>query len=262
MKRLAAVLFLLAACTPAAKHPGADAAGNWAEALKPLPAGAETPTKFCTDGSDWCIDIVSGDNAQNYRVSHTPQGAAAQQIADIEFADSDTRSVWPTLVHAADNDHILIGITHTNSTGYSGGGASATTVSLYLLSIKTPVSTAPATVLTAPVAGAADIRACFSEADAAARRDACSDQYNFDGVLTLDPAGATAPRFILTTHASTFPGKRSRGEDSTLALPLTDADLTTVVDAACSFTRTYTAGADGQYAPDSPLPACSDYLEP
>jgi hypothetical protein len=111
--------------------------------------------------------------------------------------------------------------------------------------------------------GQADIRACFSQADTAARRDACSDQYNFSGTLAIDPTVTSgAPHFVLSTEATTFPGKRSRSEDSTQAPPLTTADLTTVTDATCTYRRVFAPNAAGVYAPDSPLPACGDYLEP
>jgi hypothetical protein len=113
-----------------------------------------------------------------------------------------------------------------------------------------------------PVAGEALVRACFTEEHAAARQEACHDEYDFTGTISLDPSiSEGAPRLILTTEASSFPGQRTRASDSTTEPPLQPGDLTRWRDPACSYRRVATRQGDG-YVWDEPLPACSDYLEP
>lgn len=139
------------------------------------------------------------------------------------------------------------------------GGGQAVQISLYPLSSSTPAATPPQAALTFPSSAAIDIRACFIRADARARHDACSDQYNFTGTLSLD-ATPTPAKLVLTTVATTYPGHLSRTEDNTH--PLTAADIKTVRDETCSYRRVFARGANGAYTPDSPLPACADYLQP
>ena len=110
---------------------------------------------------------------------------------------------------------------------------------------------------------AAMIRACFDEDDEEQRAGACHDQYTFVTRISLDEGVSEgAPRIMLETAAGSYPGRVTRQADSLEQAPLTQADLVWAQDATCSYRRTYTRSADGLYAPDQPLPPCTDYLEP
>ena len=114
-----------------------------------------------------------------------------------------------------------------------------------------------------PLGGSADVRACFDEDDEKQRAGACHDQYTFVTRITLDESVREgAPRIMLETAAGSYPGRVTRNADSLEQSPLTETDLVWAHDATCSYRRTYSRGADGLYAPDRPLPACADYLEP
>ena len=76
------------------------------------------------------------------------------------------------------------------------------------------------------------------------------------------PVAEGAPHIVLETAAGSYPGRVTRNADSLEAPALTQADLVWAHDETCSYRRTYSQGADGLYAPDQALPACSDYLEP
>lgn len=257
---IATALLALSACSqpklPVA-HPGADGAGNHIESLTAQLGGS------CTSDTHWCVNGAS-DSKGGY-VARVIYSAAngPRDVASFNFSDDATHDAWPQIVRLTDDTHVLVGFTRTQTQSYSGGGASAVDLTLYALSADHPGAGASSPVLTAPLSGQADIRACFSEADTAARREACSDQYNFSGTLAIDPTVTSgAPRFVLSTEATTYPGKRSRGEDSTQAPPLSAADLTTATDATCTYRRVFAPNAAGIYAPDSALPACADYLQP
>jgi len=68
---------------------------------------------------------------------------------------------------------------------------------------------------------------------------------------------------LYQTRATTYPGRRSRVEDSTAGAPLRRADLAHHwEDPECSYSRTFTYdAASHRYRPDTPLPACDDYLD-
>jgi hypothetical protein len=52
-----------------------------------------------------------------------------------------------------------------------------------------------------------------------------------------------------------------RTGDSRARGRLTRRDLVWWRDPACSYARRFAPDAAGHYAPDAPLPACSDYLD-
>jgi hypothetical protein len=141
---------------------------------------------------------------------------------------------------------------------YSGGGAETGELALYSVANG---AAQEAGVL--PHGASIMIRACFDEDDQRNRRGACHDEYDFNTRISLNEAAASGPaQILLETAATTFPGRVSRNEDSTEAAALQASDLVRWTDEACSYRRTYIVGADGRYAPDQPLPDCSQYLEP
>ena len=245
---IAGLAALLAACgaretSSTAPSPGAaDAAGNRLVSL-----AAQADGRRCHD--DWCVN-AGADIAPSFeRDGATHLLAPAQQAMPAP---------WDNAIVQADGA-VLFGLVDTRTVMYSGGGASASALTLY----RAAPGQAPVEVGLLPFGGEAEIRACFSDADVAARLQACADQYDFMAEISLDAANADgAPRLVLQTQAQTFPGRRSRSEDSLAQGPLSEADLTHWNDPVCSYTRTFSLGADGRYAPNEPLPPCSDYLEP
>ncbi|MFT3729562.1 MAG: hypothetical protein QM759_17200 [Terricaulis sp.] len=251
MKRLLLIgAVLLAACGQS--HPSAPSSADTAAShLEPLIANGSGAQ--CTKDGVWCA--TANTDATTFAFSYKNKQVASYQLTD------GGREIWTQIIRTRRSDggeDALVGISRNDQQAYSGGGGQALLVSLYAVSSATPAPTHPA--LTFPAAASIDIRACFSEADQRARRDACSDQYTFNGMLSLD-ASTTPPKLSLTTDATTFPAGISRNSDNTHALQA--SDLRTVHDPVCSYHRVFTWDAASQtYKPDAPLPPCTDYLEP
>ena len=237
-----AVLLLACACTPPpANSPNTDAAGNRMEAL------TENAGRWCSGDGVWCMAPGQGAVA-------ITRGDA--QLANLAAADPE---VWPYVIRLGrDDESAIVGLVSTETQMYSGGGGSAKRVTLF--------EVAPgreAQQLTGfPLSGNLMIRVCFSEEDVQARRGACHDEYDFVGTLGLDPSVTEGePRLVLTTEASTFPGRATRNDDSTARAPLQETDLVRWRVDACSFRRVAPKVGD-VYVWDEAFPACSDYLEP
>lgn len=251
MKRLLVVAVILGACAqqPAEVDAGApsdlapvtlpitDAAGNRMEAL------TQNGARWCSADNAWCVEAdESGARAIN----------SATTIALGAPAD-----VWPNVIRDADGS-VVVGLIRTESQMYSGGGGEAGQLELH--SIANGI-TQEAGVL--PYSGSLMIRACFNEENQRARRDACHDEYDFATRISLNEATTSGPaQILLETAATTYPGRLNRNEDSTEQPPLQASDLVRWRDPDCSYRRTYAREANGRYAPDQPLPDCSQYLEP
>ena len=263
MKRLMIAAAVLAcACTPPAAEnpqntaepslpavalPAADQAGNRMEAL------TQTAERWCTSDGVWC---AAQDGAG---VAVTRGGQSAGSIGVGEVAEGDDWDVWPQIVRVGrGDDSALIGVVRTTHQMYSGGGGEASQLVLYAIS-----GGAANEVVRIPLGATSMVRACFDEDDEKQRAGACHDQYTFVTRISLDEGVAEgAPQILLETAAGSFPGRVTRNADSLEAAPLQSSDLVWAHDETCSYRRTYTRGVDGLYAPDQPLPACSDYLEP
>jgi hypothetical protein len=243
MKRMIIALttLLVAACAPAAptEPPGppeldavtlplADQAGNRMEAL------TQNGARWCTEDNVWCVEGAA--------VTATFASGAPAVTLPAEG------EIWPVIVRSGESALQM----------YSGGGGRAQHLTLYDVA-----GGAAREVARMPLSGSADIRACFDEADERQRAGACRDEYQFISRLLIDETVASGPPvLILETEAGSYPGRVTRTADSLEQPPLTDADLVWAQDESCTFRRTYTRGADGLYAPNEPLPGCSDYLEP
>jgi hypothetical protein len=227
--------------------PAADQSGNRMETL------AQNGERWCTSDGAWC----AAKSDAGVAVTRGDQSAGAIAISDV--AEGDSWGVWPAIVRVGrDDDSVLIGVTRTTHQMYSGGGGEATQLVLYAVS-----GGAANEVVRMPLGASSMTRACFDEDDAKQRADACHDQYTFVTRIGLDDSVAEGPpRITLETAAGSFPGRLTRNADSLEAAPFTQADLVWAHDETCSYRRTYARGADGLYAPDQPLPPCSDYLEP
>ncbi|MCX7356687.1 MAG: hypothetical protein NT015_00835 [Alphaproteobacteria bacterium] len=264
MKRLmiAAFAVLASACAPPAAQnapntaepslpgvtlPVADQAGNRMEAL------SQATERWCTGDGVWCA-VNDGVGVVVVR-----GGEQIGSIAVGEPGENSSWDAWPVIVRVGrDDDRALLGVVLTTTQAYSGGGGQASQLILYSVS-----NGAVNEVTRMPLAASADVRACFDADDEQQRAGACHDQYTFVTRISLDETVAEgAPHIILETAAGSYPGRVTRNSDSLEAAPLTQADLVWAHDETCSYRRTYSQGADGLYAPDQPLPPCTDYLEP
>jgi hypothetical protein len=267
MSPIVALGSALLAAAPTA-HIAADRAGNRIEPLaaqrQAAPASGEgpIPATVCTAARTWCATVRRDGESGPWALLVYPHGPGARGAAvryPLDPGDDDVAevSVWPFLVREADGA-LLVGIKYYRRTMYSGGGAGAERIQL----LRFAGDAAPVPVLEAPISASSMVRACFSEADMRQRARACHDEYEFAGTLTLDPATAAGrPRFILTTRARTYPGRVIRTADSLERGPLRRRDLVWWRDPTCSYTRRFAPDAAGHYAPDRPLPDCSDYLD-
>jgi hypothetical protein len=250
VKRLIICAALLGACSqepdvgPPAELapvslPVADQAGNRMEAL------TQTGSRWCTADGAWCVESTEAG-------ASSVHGATTLALGPPVGSD-----VWPNIIRNADGS-VVVGFIRRENQMFSGGGAETSELLLYSIA-----NGAAQEAGALPYSGAASIRACFSEEHTRNRRDACHDEYDFTTRISLNEGAARGPaQILLETAATTFPGRVSRDEDSTERAPLQASDLARWVDATCSYRRTYIRGADGRYAPDEPLPDCSQYLEP
>ena len=272
-----AMLGLAPADPPAPAPPptraAADAAGNRLEAFPVRGAApaegsdrAELETARHCAGRNWCAWARRESVQQVWQlfVWHNPRpdtpADPIPRTLTLPGRDDDTNfSVWPWIVREP-SGAVIVGLLATRRTGYSGGGAMVSRLTLFR---SDPSDRTIAELFDVPVEGSAMIRACFSEADGRARRDACHDEYAFGGALSLDPATASGrPRFVYESRAGTFPGHVSRSEDSSERPPLRRRDLVWWRDPTCSFRRSFAFDpAAGRYVPDHPLPDCEDYLD-
>jgi hypothetical protein len=219
--------------------PQSDGAGNQMVALEQIGEGG----LYCAGGETWCV--VSGDGAVS--VSHDGGDLIALPARGEQ---------WPNAIISADS--AIVGVITTETQPYSGGGGSASRLTLYQVS-----GGVAREVAVLPVAGSADVRACFTPEDEQQRAGACRDEYRFVTRISLDESVTSgAPRIVLETSAGSYPGRVTRQADSLERAPLTEADLVWWHDDVCSFRRTFSPSPAGPYVADAELPACSDYLEP
>jgi hypothetical protein len=260
------LLALPAAGPQRAQAPSADAAGNrvatFAAVTPPRPSDGMQAmfARHCTADRIWCARLQEEEGGSEWRLELTERGAPQRNFEVAGPSDEETAfAIRPSIVIEQDGA-VLIGIERTRATGYSGGGASSTR----LVQIRAePGGGALRQVLDVPLRASKDIRACFGPRDTRRRRGACSDQYEFAGTLTLDPATrAGRPSFLLSVRARTYPGRRNLGSDSTTAPPLRPSDLRWATDPTCTYRRRIVFDPrQGLYLPDRPHPACADYLD-
>lgn len=244
---------------PAVETPGSRAAAQQAAER----ALVETLVlRRCTAAGDWCAELVPEGEGWQLEITGPAGTQAPAPRARFDPPDQEHGepffALWPHIVREPDGA-VTIGLLATRRTGFSGGGALATRLILVRVA---PDAAEPATVLTVPAEGSAMIRACFSEADMRRRREACHDEYELEGTLTLAPDdGSGRARFLFATRARTYPGEVTRWEDSGERPPLQRGDLVWADDATCSYRRTFTYDPTaGRYVADSPLPDCGQFL--
>ncbi|HYI64927.1 MAG TPA: hypothetical protein VEW71_08590 [Allosphingosinicella sp.] len=260
-----ALTLLIGAAEPARPAPAAaDGAGN---RMVPFPAVAPVPpedsnrsARHCTSDRALCAVLRRDGEEAPWRLELSGRAGPARGFAlPDQPGEREQLALWPHLVREA-GGAVLIGIERTQRAWMSGGGGHA--VRLRLARAQTGAA-ALESVLDAPIEGGAMIRACFAESDQRTRAGACHDEYELAGSLRLDPATREGrPRFLLTARARTFPGRRSRLEDSQESRRLRRSDLFWWNDPVCTYRRTFAFdAATARYAPDRALPDCGEYLD-
>jgi len=237
------IVSLLAAALAAAPVPKM-------EPLTPLSDEREAPA--CAADKRLCVQ-VAGEREPQLRVLGGPDQAAP--LAARKLEGEVAADLWPQAIRLGEGV-ALVGVKRWMTTGFSGGGGQSADLELFLLKDE---KLEP--VLTVLLSGSLIIRACFSEEDMKARRDACHDEYDFKAELAVDPQPTSGPpRLVLMTNATTFPNRRSRSSDSTAEPPLRQKDLVHARDETCSYRRVFSFdSATRRYEPDAPLPDCSQY---
>lgn len=249
-----------------------DRAGNRIEAFEAI-SDAEASAVHCTRDRRWCARIHTDEQTEASVMELFDPTKSGEALASWRYeltSDADPASfkLWPRIVRMPQADGgtaeaALIGVLARQTTGYSGGGASADQLSLVQVSMELGQPSFR-DVLSVPFRGSVMIRACFSEEDMEQRAGACHDEYNFAAELTLRAAVASGmPQFDYVTTATSFPGPVSRSEDSLANPPLKQKDLVTAVDDECSYHRLLRFNpATDQFEFDSPVPDCSDFTVP
>lgn len=252
-----------------------DAFDNAGNRMMPLPAvGAVAPDQrdsrsglHCNAARDFCLQAQrDGDTSDAgwqlwlYDRVPTPTDQPLRQfpLPSSDDPAGESIAIWPHLVREA-SGATLIGVERYRRTGFSGGGAGQTDLVLLRL---TPGAAEPVPVMTVQTGYTAMIRACFSEDDMRRLRDACHQQLEFEGTLTLAPDTATgAPRFDLNVASRVFP--RGSLVDGWETRALTRQDRVWEPDPVCTYRRRFSPeAATGSYAPEEPLPDCSLYSLP
>jgi hypothetical protein len=275
-RTIAVILLILAACAEptAAPEPagGHRLAGFPPFELDQPPAVAVEDRQsalHCDAEETWCAQLRrDGDDGEWRLEVHEGSPINDAGVEPRRFEPSDQArgdpafAIWPHIVRAA-GGAVMVGVLTTRRMGFSGGGASETRLTL----VRAEPGAAPLVdVLEVPVEAGSMVRACFGEEDMQLRAEACHDEYEFAGTLALDPAAAAGPpRFVLATRARTYPGRAFRLTDAQAAdreqRRWARSDLVWADDPECSYRRTYLFdAAAGRYRPETPPPACDDYL--
>ena len=235
-------------------------AAEWTELLSDPQSN-----RFCTADATWCASLeINEEDALELTIKRDIWEHPVAIMIDAAQYEPEDIQLWPRIFEAGP-DRILVGVELTESTSYSGGGASASWLALYSLAGAVG-DFGGQEVLRVPMSSSISIRACFDEEDEQNRLSACHDEYSFGGSLALaerGKGGAGLPDLIYASVATSYPGDVSRSEDSTTAPPLTKADLVEVRNEACSYQRQYRFdAASGFYRPDTPEPDCDAFTMP
>ncbi|MEG2805176.1 hypothetical protein [Stenotrophomonas sp.] len=264
-----------------------DRAGNRLEPLIAQPASSApeeadvsaTP-RLCTADRQWCVRTVRQGEpiAAHVEVEQQVAGEDEPRLRFVPLAAGElpgSEQPWPYIVRMAPGiggetlptgqpspplENVLVGVLRETATGFSGGSAHVSRLNLIRIYHREEGIQIDPELAVLPADGAAQIRACFSEADTQARAGACHDAYTFATTLTLDPAGTAMPVLRYRTTATRYPVGASRRSDALARGPLRREDLRTETVAACSYQRVLRF-VDGAYVVDAPLPDCADFTD-
>jgi len=256
-KRMKHVLIALAAVTAALATATSVQARTRIEHLR-----TDRVTGSCTTDRIWCLARTPDSLIVLHRENRNMRDIARLSLPSNED-DRVESAPWPSIVRVTipgQPEFVLVGVVRTEREMYSGGGGSLTHLSLFEVRAEAP--TQAHRVLEAPLASSFMIRACFSREDERAGRGACHDEYRYGATLTAPPQGPNEARLIYRSRADSFPGRRSRQQDSNEQGRLRRGDMIRAVDRTCTFERTLTRNpSTGVFAWNAPLPPCNDYLQ-
>jgi hypothetical protein len=219
-------------------------------------------TGSCTADRIWCL-ARTPDSLTVLHRDHGPMRDIARLALPSNEDDRIESAPWPSIVRVTlpgQPEFVLVGVVRTQREMYSGGGGSLAQLTLFEVRAEAPNQVR--TAIEAPLSSSFMIRACFSREDERARRGACHDEYRYSAILIAPPQRPDEARLLYRSRADSFPGRRSRLQDSNREPPLRKGDLIRVVDRTCTFERALTRNpATGCFAWSAPLPPCGDYLE-
>lgn len=200
----------------------------------------------------WTLDIQEGEGPS--AVTAAPDRSISLPAG--QDAESEVYQIWPRIIHEA-TGAMLVGVERYRRAGFSGGGASETT----LLLIRVTGDGEPEQVLSVQNGYTAMVRACFTPQEYR-RRGVCHDEYSLTGTLALAPRSfGGRPALSLAVSSRSFP--RGARDDSSERARVPPADRIWEADPACSYRRTFAFdAATGRYAPDTPIPECDTYRLP
>jgi hypothetical protein len=243
-------------------------------ALVPQTDNAE---KMCSAEAGLCLSIErESEDARVLVVEEQIKGSEPRVVrlplSAIASYGPEISGIWPQIItHRvsdtrpdAPHDGILVGLTTSESQGYSGGGAQAIRVHLWQLYRSYGSPRLISEMLDVPLSGNVMIRACFSENDMEERGGACHDEYAHEAALTLGKGISDAmPVLHYAFQAKAFPSFVRRSDDSLKHGKVTEKELRWSDDPNCSYTRTLRVNpATRRYEFDRAAPDCSDYTVP
>ncbi len=212
----------------------------------------DTPNRLCTTDRGWCVVPPEAEDGNLY----VDKGTTGESFWSPPEGDGSSYELVPAIAPLKAGGALLL-MQARRRAAYSGGGGEFADWVVLHVAKEGPVTR----VLTATASGSLMIRACFSEKDMKQRAGACHDEYEMAGTLELNDDGSQEPPLAFMTKATFFPRGIRRDADSLSLPPLKKSDLAWQRDATCSYRRTFTYRvSQRQYAPDLPLPDCSQYL--
>lgn len=219
----------------------------------------------CTADGAWCIKT---SKTRMTVLARSANGTLVERVR-LDMTNDEERMTeskpWMSLIRSpqgGNTEQVLVGIEERRSESYSGGSGSLTELHLYAVgSGRNASSMTPQ--LSIPLTSSFMVRACFSPQDEKSRRGACHDEYTFAGELKAARSRRSGEvSLVLQGRAESYPGHRSRMDDSSQQPPLRKSDLVWALDAECSFQRYIRWNTSTVTVSWSrPLPACEDYLQ-
>jgi hypothetical protein len=216
------------------------------------------------DGRNVELSIHSTDSAGATQVDNYP---LPQSV--IANRDGERLTIWPHAIRLPVPSPLfetlpayLVGVLREERTDRSDGAGSSARLMLYMLLVGDGQARLVSEVASLPWRGSQRVSVCFAEADRERRQGACHEEFLFRANLTIaDADGGPLPALRFETQATAYPQTVRPGENNTIPLSLTTADLVHWRDPECSYTRTLRFNlATERYEMDGLAPDCSAYL--
>ncbi len=258
-----------------------DAAGHRQVALEDVPDGASPigENERCVPALRVCFSLTTPDGtdrrALNVRDLDRSAGSGAPAVDAVPLSSEAhedavvglwSRAVLPPV--RTDNEPrsgngdawVMVGMIATQSAMSSGGFENVSRLWLYRIGWAGDGKPYAVQLLSVPWTAHRSTKVCFDAEDEQRRAGACHDELDFESLLVLDPANASAlPVFEYRTFAGTYPNDAPLRSAETTA-PLTPADLVRRQDPQCTYRRRVAFNpATARYEFDRPGPACEAY---